>query len=80
MPREEAQGPHGDEGARPLQLRLEGDQAGALAPPPLEVTVRPEKHTGYAVQWFALAAVLVVAFVCYGFGLTLTGKRSDSNG
>ncbi len=64
--------------ARPLQLRLEAGQAGVLAPAPLEVTVRPEKHTGYAVQWFALAGVLLVAFICYGFGVTITGRRAQS--
>jgi cytochrome oxidase assembly protein ShyY1 len=64
-------------GALPLQLRLEAGQRGSLAPAPLELTLRPETHTGYAVQWFLMAAVLLIAYGLYGFGFTLTGKNVD---
>lgn len=44
----------------PYVLRIEPAQPGALEvywPP---VNTRPEKHTGYAVQWFAMAAALLL--------------------
>lgn len=28
-------------------------------------TVMPERHMGYAVQWFAMAIVLIIAFLCF---------------
>jgi cytochrome oxidase assembly protein ShyY1 len=49
-------------GALPRELRLEGNQAGALAPTPLTIGSGPERHLGYAVQWFGLAGVLMVGW------------------
>lgn len=37
-----------------------------LEPGPL-VAMSPEKHQGYAVQWFALAAALVLLYLYYGW-------------
>ncbi|MFC0708918.1 SURF1 family protein [Azorhizophilus paspali] len=49
----------------PVELRLEpGPAAYAVDWPPLAMS--PEKHLGYAVQWFALAAALLVLFVYLG--------------
>ena len=42
------------------QLRLDADSIGALDTGWVTVAVQPEKHTGYAVQWFAMAAVLLL--------------------
>ncbi len=42
------------------QLRLDSDSIGALETGWVTVAVRPEKHTAYAVQWFVMAAVLLV--------------------
>jgi cytochrome oxidase assembly protein ShyY1 len=48
------------------EVRLEAGQPGVLAAPGLNVAVQPAKHTGYAVQWFALAGVLALGYVAYG--------------
>ncbi len=51
----------------PAEIRLEPGQAGVLTPLPLDMDFRPERHTGYAVQWFGLAVVLVVGYLIFGF-------------
>lgn len=49
----------------PFELRLEpGPAAYAVNWP--TVTLNPEQHLGYAVQWFSLAAALFVLFVYLG--------------
>lgn len=53
--------------AVPVELRLEAAQPGVLAPAPVLISVSAGKHTGYAVQWFAFAAVLLIGFFVYGF-------------
>ncbi|MBT4212401.1 MAG: SURF1 family protein [Porticoccaceae bacterium] len=42
------------------QLRLDSDSVGSLETGWVTVAVQPEKHTAYAVQWFVMAAVLLV--------------------
>ena len=42
------------------QLRLDSDSVGFLESGWVTVAVQPEKHTAYAVQWFVMAAVLLV--------------------
>jgi cytochrome oxidase assembly protein ShyY1 len=44
----------------PYQLRLAQDSPGALQTGWATVSVQPAKHTGYAVQWFVMALVLVL--------------------
>jgi cytochrome oxidase assembly protein ShyY1 len=51
----------------PAEIRLEPDQPGVLTALPLGMDFRPERHTGYAVQWFGLAVVLVVGYLVFGF-------------
>lgn len=51
----------------PAEIRLEPGQSGVFAPLPLDIEFRPERHTGYAVQWFGLAVVLVVGYLLFGF-------------
>ena len=51
----------------PVEVRLEPGQPGVEAAAPVNVAFRPERHTGYAVQWFALAGVLVVAYLIFAF-------------
>lgn len=51
----------------PAEIRLEAGQPGVLAAAPVDATFRPERHRGYAVQWFALAVVLLTGFVLFGF-------------
>ncbi len=48
----------------PLVLVLDEGQPGALTPDPLPVArMGPDKHLGYAVQWFALALALLMIYV-----------------
>ncbi|MBD2857560.1 SURF1 family protein [Spongiibacter sp. KMU-158] len=47
----------------PTMLRLDAADANAFAVQRLVVNVSPQKHTGYAVQWFAMAFVLSVIFI-----------------
>jgi cytochrome oxidase assembly protein ShyY1 len=49
----------------PLELRLEPGPAALAVDWPL-VGMGPEKHLGYAVQWFALAAALLALFIYFG--------------
>ena len=44
----------------PYQLRLDQDSPGALKTGWTTVAVKPEKHVGYAVQWFAMAITLLI--------------------
>lgn len=50
-----------------LEIRLEAGQPGVFAAAPTELNMPAAKHTGYAVQWFGLAAALAVGFVVFGF-------------
>jgi len=45
-----------------LLLRLERDEAGMFEPTYSAVNMPPQKHTGYAVQWFGMAAIIVTLF------------------
>lgn len=51
---------------QPLELRLEPGQPGVLAAAPSSFASGAARHRGYAVQWFALAAVLMTGFVVFG--------------
>ena len=44
----------------PYLLRIEPGQVGALQASWPAVNTRPEKHTGYAVQWFLMSLALVI--------------------
>jgi len=45
------------------QLRLDSDSPGALETGWPTVSVQPEKHTAYAVQWFVMVLVLLIMTV-----------------
>lgn len=47
----------------PFPIRIDAGATGALAVNWQVVNMGPEKHQGYAVQWFALAAVLSVFYL-----------------
>lgn len=47
----------------PKVLQLDADSPGALAVNWQPINMTPEKHRAYAVQWFALAAALVILFL-----------------
>ena len=63
----------------PYQLRLDATSPGALTTGWVTVAVQPAKHTGYAVQWFAMAAVLLLMTVIANSNLAnwLKSKREN---
>lgn len=50
----------------PYLIRLSADSPGALSVEWPAVNVQPEKHIGYAVQWFAMAFALVIFYLFLG--------------
>ncbi len=55
------------ENMMPVEIRLEAGQPGVFAAAPLMLNMSAATHTGYAVQWFGLAAALSIGFVIFGF-------------
>lgn len=52
-------------GGAPFQIRLDPGPSAYQADWPI-VAMDPQKHTGYAVQWFALALALLLLFIYLG--------------
>jgi cytochrome oxidase assembly protein ShyY1 len=46
----------------PYPIRIAAGEPGALAVNWLVINVSPDKHRGYAVQWFAMAVALLIFF------------------
>ncbi len=59
----------------PYTVRLHAGEPGSLQPSWQVVNVQPAKHTGYAVQWFAMSAALVVIVVLANTNLWSLLKR-----
>jgi surfeit locus 1 family protein len=55
------------DGTAAIEVRLEPGQPGVLAAAPLVLDFLPERHQGYAAQWFGLAVVLTVGYLVFGF-------------
>ncbi|MEJ2308492.1 MAG: SURF1 family protein [Gammaproteobacteria bacterium] len=51
----------------PYVLLLANGESGAVETAWSPVRMPPEKHRGYAVTWFSLAAALVILFLVYSF-------------
>ena len=47
----------------PYPVRIDAGESGALAVEWTVVNTGPAKHIGYAVQWFAMSAVLATLYV-----------------
>ena len=47
----------------PYPVRIDGGQTGALVVDWVFINASPAKHRGYAVQWFAMAAVLALIYL-----------------
>jgi cytochrome oxidase assembly protein ShyY1 len=65
----------------PYSVRIDPDQPAALTVDWQVINVSPEKHTGYAVQWFTMALALLIFFILRSSNLwqVLTGgTRKDS--
>jgi surfeit locus 1 family protein len=52
----------------PYVIRLGASSPGALEQYWQDVNILPAKHTGYALQWFAMAATLVILYFAVAFG------------
>jgi surfeit locus 1 family protein len=65
----------------PLALVLDEGQPGVLrrdwAPAP---GITPEKHLGYAVQWFALALALAIIYIGVNTRRAGSGRHDEANG
>lgn len=62
----------------PHPVRLDAEAPGALGIDWKVVNVSPEKHRGYAIQWFTMAAVLTVFYFlrCSNAWQLLTGREN----
>ncbi|MBT8149163.1 MAG: SURF1 family protein [Gammaproteobacteria bacterium] len=56
----------------PYQLRVEPEQPGAALAYWPAISTRPEKHTGYAVQWFLMSIALLICALYASFAKTPT--------
>jgi len=65
----------------PHLVRLDSGQAGALQVDWQVINVSPQKHRGYAVQWFCMAAALGILFVLRSSNVWqyLTGKARNQD-
>mgnify|MGYP000143624448 CR=1 FL=1 len=61
------------------QLRLDQDSPGALQTGWAAVSVQPAKHTGYAVQWFVMALVLLLMTLIANSNLVEWLKQRSAN-
>ena len=53
----------------PYTVRIDPDQGAALTADWQVVNVSPEKHTGYAVQWFTMAVALFILYILHSSNL-----------
>lgn len=63
----------------PYTIRLAEDQPGVKQRNWPVVNVQPEKHTGYAVQWFAMAVTVVFILILANSNLWSLLRSSDNN-
>ncbi len=59
----------------PFILRLDAQASNGYVRDWVVTTVMPERHMGYTVQWFALALVLLIAYLCSCCERVTTEKR-----
>ncbi len=69
------------ESVAPYPVRIDAGQQGALAVDWQIVNVSPAKHRGYAVQWFTMAAVLLIFFCLRSSNLwqVLRGRATETD-
>lgn len=49
----------------PFVLRLDASQKNGFVRDWVITSVEPERHLGYAIQWFVMAIVLMIAYFCF---------------
>lgn len=62
----------------PYSVRIKQDSAASYAPNWVVVNLQPEKHTGYAVQWFAMALTLLAIGLLANTNLWSLIKRNKT--
>lgn len=62
----------------PLEMRLEPGPASYRVDWPI-VAMSPDKHLGYAVQWFALGAALIGLFIYFGLHNARESRHEPSH-
>jgi surfeit locus 1 family protein len=55
----------------PLVIRLEVEQLGSLPRYWPSTVMSPEKHKGYAIQWFSMALAVLIAWLFFSFSKDL---------
>jgi surfeit locus 1 family protein len=60
----------------PLVIRLEIDQLGSLPRYWPSTVMSPEKHKGYAIQWFSMALAVLIAWLFFSFSKDLNHDRT----
>jgi cytochrome oxidase assembly protein ShyY1 len=61
----------------PYTVRIDAGEPGALAVDWVVVNVSPAKHRGYALQWFAMAAALAIAWLLRSSNLWQWLRREE---
>jgi cytochrome oxidase assembly protein ShyY1 len=59
-----------------MEARLEPGNPGVATPAPMASSVNPDRHRGYALQWFGLSVVVVVGLVVYFIRLRRTATKT----
>ncbi|WP_235015374.1 SURF1 family protein [Oceanicoccus sp. KOV_DT_Chl] len=62
----------------PFSVRIQSPIAGSYEANWVVVNLQPEKHTGYAVQWFAMSATLIIIMVLANTNLWVLLKQRKS--
>ncbi|MDP2126883.1 MAG: SURF1 family protein [Pseudohongiella sp.] len=57
----------GSTNVKPFVVRLTGNSQGVLQTNWAAISMRPETHRAYAVQWFTMAAVLLFLYIMFSF-------------
>jgi len=60
-------------------IRLDEGQQSGFDFNYVAINVQPEKHTAYAVQWFAMSGVLVLLYILFGLGKLTALSRSNND-
>lgn len=63
----------------PWLVRLQPGSAAALRLDWPALAMSSSKHTGYAVQWFAMAAMLLILFIWAGIKPVISGRDDDQH-
>jgi surfeit locus 1 family protein len=49
----------------PFILQLDPSEPNGFERNWVNITVPPERHVGYAIQWLAFAIIILIGFICF---------------